>query len=148
MAKSPLTVGPARPTRGKVSYLLPSLIPMDHKKWCEHKPVWVGRIAVTACEDCGQVDWLSDHGPIDPAEAMAALFGSFDLVGSMKALGAPSPEVLVYAPPAARKRRHLDALPRRVWLKAGSQLWMSTDGEVLLLSTTQRLLHENLIRGA
>lgn len=103
---------------------------------------------MAACADCGRVDWLSDEGPVDPAEAMAALFGSFDLVGSMEALGAPSPEVLVYAPPSARKRRHLDSLPRRVWLKSGPHLWMSTDGDVLLLATTQRLLFENLTRGA
>ncbi|HUF14275.1 MAG TPA: hypothetical protein VMQ46_00105 [Acidimicrobiia bacterium] len=121
---------------------------MDINGWCEHKPVWVGRVAVAACEDCGRVDWLSDQGPVDPSEALAALFGSYDLVGSMPALGAPSPEVLVYAPPSARKRRNLDALPQRAWLKAGPHLWMSTDGEVLLLSTTQRLLFENLTRGA
>ncbi len=132
----------------KMSQPSPTFIQMDHEQWCEHKPVWVGRVAVAACEDCGQVDWLSDHGPVDPAEAMAALFGSFDLVGSMEALGAPSPEVLVYRPPTARKRRHLDALPRRAWLKAGPHLWMSTDGEVLLLSTNQPLLYENLTRGA
>lgn len=116
--------------------------------WCDHKPVWVGRIAVAACEDCGSVDWLSDQGAIDHAEAMAALFGSYDLLGPMDALGAPSTHVLVYQPPSARKRRNLDALPRRVWLKAGPQLWMSTDGEVLLLATTQQLLFENLTRGA
>jgi hypothetical protein len=115
---------------------------------CEHKPVWVGRVAVTACADCANVEWFSDHGPVDPVEAMAALFGSYDLVGPIDALGAPSPEVLVYAPPSPRKRRNLDALPRRVWLKTGSQLWMSTDGEVLLLATTQRLLFENLTREA
>lgn len=117
---------------------------MDESTWCEHKPVWVGRIAVAACEECGQVDWLSDTGPIDHAEAMAALFGSYDLDGTMDALGAPSSEVLVYRPPSARKRRHLDALPRRAWLKAGPHLWMSTDGDVLLLATTQRLTFENL----
>ena len=117
---------------------------MDEITWCEHKPVWVGRIAVAACEECGQVDWLSDTGPIDHAEAMAALFGSYDLDGTMEALGAPSSEVLVYRPPSARKRRHLDALPRRAWLKAGPHLWMSTDGDVLLLATTQRLMFENL----
>jgi hypothetical protein len=66
----------------------------------------------------------------------------------MEALGAPSPEVLVYAPPSARKRRNLEALPTRAWLKAGPHLWMSTDGEVLLLATTQRLLFENLTKGA
>lgn len=121
---------------------------MDTSPWCEHKPVWVGRIAVAACDECGQVDWFSDLGPVDPAEAMAALFGSYDLIGPMEALGAPSPEVLVYAPPSPRKRRNLDALPRQAWLKAGPHLWMSTDGEVLLLATTQRLLFENLTRGA
>lgn len=121
---------------------------MDYDKWCEHKPTWVGRIAVAACEECGRVDWFSDEGPVDHAEALAALFGSYDLVGPMQALGAPSRQVLVYSPPSARKRRHLDALPRGAWLKAGPQLWMSTDGEVLLLATTQRLLFENLTRGA
>ncbi|MGD2060341.1 MAG: hypothetical protein PVF87_05730 [Acidimicrobiia bacterium] len=121
---------------------------MDYQKWCEHRPTWVGRIAVAACEECGSVDWLSDEGPIDHAEAMAALFGTYDLVGPMQALGAPAPQVLVYTPPSARKRRHLDAIPRRAWLKAGPHLWMSTDGEVLLLATTQTLLFENLTRGA
>lgn len=121
---------------------------MDTTPWCEHKPAWVGRIAVAACEDCGQVDWFSNQGPIDPSEAMAALFGSYDLVGPMEALGAPSSSVLIYSPPSSRKRRHLDVLPKRVWLKAGPQLWMSTDGDVLVLSTTQPLLFENLTRGA
>lgn len=121
---------------------------MDYKKWCEHKPVWVGRLAVAACEDCGRVDWFSDQGPVDSAEAMAALFGSYDLIASMPALGAPSPEVLVYAPPSERKRRNLKALPTKVWLKAGPHLWMSTDGEALLLAPTERLLFENLTRGA
>jgi hypothetical protein len=121
---------------------------MDTNQWCEHKPVWVGRVAVAACAGCGTVDWLSEQGAIDPAEAMAALFGSYDLVGSMEALGAPAPEVLVYHPPTSRKRRHLDALPRRAWLKAGPHLWMSTDGEVLLLAPTRPLLFENLTRGA
>jgi hypothetical protein len=121
---------------------------MDTNQWCEHKPVWVGRIAVTACGECGRVDWLSDLGVVDHAEAMAALFGSYDLAGTMQALGAPTREVLVYTPPTARKRRNLDALPRRVWLKAGPHLWMSTDGEVLLLAPTQPLLFENLTRGA
>jgi hypothetical protein len=117
---------------------------MNESKWCEHKPIWVGRIAVSACEDCGRVDWMSNEGAVDLAEAMAALFGSYDLAGTMEALGAPSAEVLVYTPPTARKRRNLDALPRRTWLKAGPRLWMSTDGEVLLLATTQQLLFENL----
>lgn len=121
---------------------------MDFDTSCEHEPVWVGRIAVAACADCGRVEWMSDRGIVDPAEGMAALFGSFDLMGSMDALGAPGPEVLVYSPPNQRKRRNLDALPTKSWLKAAPHLWMSTDGEVLLLATTQRLMFENLMRGA
>lgn len=121
---------------------------MDTNPWCEHKPIWVGRIAVTACDDCGRVDWFSDEGPVDPSEAVAALFGSYDLAGPIDALGAPSPSVLVYTPPSGRKRRHLAALPKHAWLKAGPYLWLSTDGEVLLLSTTQQLLFDNLTRGA
>lgn len=136
------------PTGVNLSHPVRMLTAMEYDTWCEHKPVWVGRIAVAACGDCGRVDWLSDQGALDAAEAMAALFGSYDLVGPIDALGAPASEVLVYAPPSARKRRNLDALPRRVWLKAGPHLWMSTDGEVLLLAPTQRLLFENLTRGA
>lgn len=123
---------------------------MDHirQDWCEHKPVWVGRIAVAACSDCHRVDWLSDQGPVDHAEAMAALFGSYDLLGPLDALASPAPYVLAYAPPSGRKRKNLDALPERVWLKAGPQLWMSHDGEILLLCTDRQLLFENLTRGA
>lgn len=115
---------------------------------CEHKLVWVGHIAVAACADCGQIDWLSHDGPVDPAEAMAAVFGTFDLLGPLDALGAPAPRVLAYAPPTTGKRKHLAALPPHVWLKAGPHLWVSHDGGVLLLATTQRLLFENITRGA
>lgn len=121
---------------------------MDLSHWCEHKPVWVGRVAVTACGDCGEVDWLSESGAMDPAEAMAALFGSYDLIGPLDAVAAPAPYVLAYAPPSARKRRNLDALPPNVWLKAGPQLWMCHDTEHLLLSTPRLLLFENVTRGA
>ena len=115
---------------------------------CEHKPVWVGRIAVASCAECARIDWFSDAGPVDSAEAIAALFGSYDLMGPLDALGAPAPKVLAYAPPSGRKRKNLDALPEHVWLKAGPSLWMSHDGEVLLLATTQPMVFENLIRGA
>ncbi len=117
-------------------------------EWCEHKPVWVGRVAVSACADCGRVEWFSTSGPIDPAEAMAVLFGSFEMVGPLDALGAPAPRVLAYRPPSGRKRSNLDAIPRRVWLKAGPHLWMSHDGETLLLAPTRPLVFDNLSRGA
>lgn len=117
-------------------------------QWCEHKPVWVGRIAVAACADCGTIQWFSSEGPVDHAEAIAALFGDYDLVGPLHALGAPSDKVLAYVPPSGRRRKHLDALPMKVWLKAAPHLWMSHDGKTLLLATTQPLLFENLLRGA
>lgn len=115
---------------------------------CEHRPVWMGRIAVTACAVCGTVDWFSSSGPVDPAEAMAALFGNYELVGTLDALGAPAPEVLVYRPPSVRRRAGLDAFPEKVWLKTGPHLWMSHDGQVLLLAPTERLVFDNLMRGA
>lgn len=115
---------------------------------CEHQPTWVGRVAVTACADCGRVDWFSDTGPLDAAEGMAYLFGSYDLVDHLDALAAPAPTVLVYAPPSARKRRNLDALPKQVWLKVGPSLWLSHDSRTLLLATNQQLLIDNLTRGA
>ncbi|MFQ5524530.1 MAG: hypothetical protein ACE5F5_13320 [Acidimicrobiia bacterium] len=117
-------------------------------QWCEHKPAWVGDIAVAACADCGRVDWFSNEGPVDSAEAMAALFGSYDLMGPLDAVGSPAPYVLAYSPPSSRKRKTLDALPRRAWLKAGPELWVCHDGNVLLLATSHRLLFENLTRGA
>ncbi len=121
---------------------------MSLSQWCEHKPNWVGRVAVAACADCGRVDWFSDTGPVDSAEAMAYLFGSFDLVGHLDALGAPTSSVLAYAAPSAKKRKNLDALPKNVWLEVGPRLWLAHDGEVLLLATDHQLLIENLTRGA
>lgn len=119
-----------------------------HESQCEHTPVWVGRIAVSSCARCGVAEWFSDAGAVDHSEAMAALFGSFDLIGPLDAVGAPAPYVLAYAPPSSGKRKRLDALPRKVWLKAGPRLWMSHDGSALLLATDQQILYENLTRGA
>ncbi len=115
---------------------------------CDHEPTWIGHVALSACGRCRRVDWLSQTGPIDHAEAMAAVFGSYDLIGPLDALGAPAPRVLAYSPPTKSKRRHLDALPRHTWLKTGPQLWLSHDGELLLLATTRQLLFDNIIRGA
>ena len=121
---------------------------IERSEKCEHQPTWIGRVAVTACADCGRVDWFSDAGPLDPAEGMAYLFGSYDLVDHLDALAAPAPTVLVYAPPSARKRRNLDALPKHVWLQVGPSLWLSHDSQTLLLATNQPLLIDNLTRGA
>ena len=111
---------------------------------CQTKPEAVAGITVLACESCGNVDWLAGDDPIDPAQAMAALFGSFSLVGRLPAIGAPAEVVLAYRAPSSHKRRTLDALPRRAWLNVGPDLWLAHDGESLLLATPHRLLLENL----
>lgn len=108
----------------------------------------MGRVAVAACEDCGTVDWFSDAGPIDPAEGLAHLFGSYDLIGQIDAVRAPSPRVLAYQPSSSRKGRNLMVMPAQVWLKVGPDLWLSHDNETLLLATNHELLIENLTRGA
>lgn len=115
---------------------------------CDHKPVWIDRIAISACAECESITWMSEDGSVDHAEAMAAVFGSFDLVGQLDALGAPSPRVLVYSPPRRQLRRHLDVIPPRVWLKTGPHLWLSHDGEHLLLATNHGLPFDNMTRGA
>ena len=115
---------------------------------CDHKPTWLGRVSVTACADCGLVGWLSDTGSIDPTEGLAYLFGSYDLIAHLDALGAPAPTVLAYSAPSVRKGKHLAAFPKRVWLSVAPNLWLSHDGETLLLATNHKLLLENLTRGA
>lgn len=113
-----------------------------------HTPVSVGGLYVAACATCRQVDWSDQSGELDPSEGMAALFGSFELIGTLDALGSPAPEVLVYQAPSVRKRRNLAAFPEKTWVKAAPDLWLTHDTERLLLATNHRLLFENLIRGA
>jgi hypothetical protein len=114
----------------------------------KHHAIPVADLLVTACEVCKRVEWNDGQGEIDPSEGMAALFGSFQFVGSLDAIGSPAPEILVYESPSARKRRNLLAFPAHVWVKAGPDLWLTHDGENLLLATNHRLLFENLTRGA
>lgn len=103
---------------------------------------------MSACSTCRQVEWRDDTGEMDPAEGMAALFGNFELIGTLDALGSPAPEVLLYEAPSARKRRNLSAFPENIWVKAAPDLWLTHDGERLLLATNHRLLFENLTREA
>ena len=105
-------------------------------------------MAVVGCADCGEVNWLSEDGAIDPSEAMARVFGTYELSGSIDALGGPAAKALVYEAPSSRKRRHLDAFPKHTWLRCGRELWMSTDGVHLLLATPHRVMFDNLMRGA
>jgi len=115
---------------------------------CTHVPVVTGGIEVISCGNCGEVGWFRKGQWLDPAEGMAVLFGQYDLVGRLEALSAPAPEVLLYRPPSGRWRAHLDAFPKRVWLEAAPDLYLSHDGEHLLLAPTDLLYFDNLTRGA
>ncbi|HEY5889867.1 MAG TPA: hypothetical protein VIW94_04085 [Acidimicrobiia bacterium] len=114
----------------------------------KHQFAVVGDIRVAACGSCRIVEWADSAGEIDPSEGMAALFGSFQLIGPLDALGSPAPEVLVYRTSSSKKRKSLQAFPAHVWVKAAPDLWLTHDGELLLLATNHRLLFENLTRGA
>jgi hypothetical protein len=114
----------------------------------QHKAASVAGLLIVACENCRRVEWSDVGGEIDPSEGMAALFGSYELIGSLDALGSPAPEVLVYRAPSAKRKRNLAPFPAHVWVKAAPDLWLTHDGENLLLATNHRLLFENLTRGA
>lgn len=114
----------------------------------EHTPVAVGDLLVSACADCRRVRWSDRDGEIDPSEGIAALFGAYELIGTLDSVGSPAPEVLVYAPPSPRRRRSLVPFPRHEWVKAAPDLWLTHDGENLVLATNHKLLFENLTRGA
>lgn len=114
---------------------------------CRHEPRHWGRTSVVACGTCGLVQFFSPEGPLDPAEGMAALFGSYDLIGSLSAVGAPAPYVLAYRPSRGKKGA-LGMLPPGTWLQVGGALWVAAREGVLLLATSDRLMVENLTRGA
>jgi len=79
---------------------------------------------------------------------MAALFGNFELVGRLPAVRAPGDEVLLYRAPGRKEQGSLEAFPAHVWLRVDEYLWLSHDGEHLLLVPTIPLLMENLTREA
>jgi hypothetical protein len=113
---------------------------------CLHRPVEVADIQVVACERCGLVEWLGTTRLLDPSEGMAALFGDFHLEGRLPAVRAPGQDVLMYRAPNRKAQGRLDAFPAHVWLMVDTHLWLSHDGENLLLVPTTPLLMENLTR--
>lgn len=100
---------------------------------CRHEVHDAGAVSVIACEDCGLVQFWDETGPILPGAGMARLFGGFAAVGRFPTLRGPGPEAIAYRPPSAAAGRLLDAFPRRAWLEVQAGLWMSHDGEHLLL---------------
>lgn len=114
---------------------------------CRHEVKWWGRNGVVACPACGVLEFFGPVGLLDRAEGVAALFGNFELVDTLPAVGAPGTRVLAYRPSGLR-RSALDLFPLGVWLRAGPELWLASDGTCLLLSTDSPLMVSNLTRGA
>jgi hypothetical protein len=111
---------------------------------CTHELTQVAGVGVVACPTCATIDWWGPDGLVDPTEALQHLFGGFELEGSLPALAAPAPKVLVYRPTSRRDRRHLEAFPIRTWLSAHPGLWLSHDGERLVLAPVDRQIVDTL----
>lgn len=120
---------------------------IDGNESCRHEMSRWGRTAVVACAACGLLQFFGSRGLLDPAEGMAALFGNYDLISPMPAVGAPAPRVLAYRPNRSDKGA-LGLLPLGCWLAVGEDLWVASDGQALLLATPNELMVANLTRGA
>lgn len=126
---------------------MPTHTDLHSPEECRHDPRYWGRTSVVACAACGLVQFFGPAGLLDPAEGMAALFGTYDLIDSVPAVGAPAPLVLAYRPSRGKKGA-LGLLPPGCWLRVGSELWVAAGDGVLLLATPDRLMVDNLTRGA
>ncbi|NND83543.1 MAG: hypothetical protein HKN46_00170 [Acidimicrobiia bacterium] len=115
---------------------------------CRHELQSVGAVSVMACATCASVQFWDDRGPLDRAEGVAQVFGSFSMRTTLPALGAPGPEAMVYDPPNRAGRKVLEVFPAHVWLEAQPGLWMSTDGDHLVLSPSDPTVSHHLGRGA
>ena len=115
---------------------------------CRHELTPLGAVSVVACATCESVQFWGTEGPLDQAEGVARVFGSFTMRDSFRALGAPGPEAMVYDAPDRAGRRALAAFPPHVWLEAQPNLWMSTDGTHLVLSPADPSIGRHFGRGA
>ena len=118
---------------------------IDFPGTCRHQRYRWRNIELSACAESGATTWTEDGDAIDGAEAMAILFGDFDLSGSLDGLGSPGAAVLVYEP-GRHGRARIEAFPANEWIEALPGLWFTHDGRHLLLSPTDPQLTANLIR--
>lgn len=99
------------------------------------------------CPQSSETHWLDAAGDeLDPAIALARLFGSFDLIAALEGIGSPGPTILVYKPDSRRGRVSMRTLPLRRWIEAAPSLWITQDGERLLMAPTDQTLAANLAR--
>ncbi len=110
---------------------------------CDHQPKQIEGLDVAACEDCGLIEWAEGGAELEPAEGFARLFGRFELIDRLPALRAPGPEVLVYRPPSGRARSLLSVFPAHAWLQIDDRLWMTHNGDQLLLAPVSPERHSD-----
>lgn len=113
---------------------------------CRHDRLEIGGLVAETCQATGTMTWTDRSGPLDPAEAVARLFGDFDLHGAAPALHAPGPTVVVSTPASRRGRESLSAVPSDRWLQAMPSLWIRSAGPTLLLASTDDGLTGRLLR--
>ena len=95
-----------------------------------------GDLTLTICERCRTASWDRFGQPLDPAIGVELVFGDFEIVSEIDAVGAPAPRVLV-ASPAPKSRAPTLAsgqLPVGVWIEMMDNLWISHRDGVLLLA--------------
>lgn len=113
---------------------------------CRHDRREVGPVDVELCYESSFLEWFDGNERLDPDVGMARVFGHFNLVATLPALGAPGPMALVYGPPTSRERNWMRALPQNEWLHALDGVWISHNGDQLLLSPLDQIMVENLSR--
>ncbi len=97
--------------------------------------IQVSGVEARLCRACSALEWTRHGEPIDAAEAIAGVFGGFDVEGAVDAVGAPARQVLVAKSDSPDGDRFIEWLPERSWWHAMPSLWISRGERVLLLAT-------------
>lgn len=113
---------------------------------CMHERTTACGLTLDICPQTDEAQWLDGASQLDPAEALARLFGAFDLMAALPGPTAPGETVLVYLPDSRRGRQAMRALPAARWIHAAPGLWITHDGDHLLMSPSDPLLAHNLAR--
>ena len=100
-------------------------------------------VRVEACAPCATVRFCDaggdDGDQLEATVALAKLFGTFDLIGTLDAVRAPGRTVLMYRAPDRLTHASLRVVTPHQWFEADDGLWLYHDGEHLLLSHNHRL---------
>ena len=91
-------------------------------------------MTVESCNTCQEVGFTDSRGEVQASVALGRLFGEFDLVGGLDAVGAPGREVLMYRAPDLLVRAALRVVEAKRWFRADDDLWICHDGEHLLFA--------------